>query len=87
MFVVLVYDTAVERNPKVLHVCRQYLHWVQRSVFQGELSSAQHRSLTTALRRHLDLSYDSIRIYRVGSPNLVEVETLGAELGHPDSVL
>jgi CRISPR-associated protein Cas2 len=87
VFVVLVYDTAAERNPAVLHICRKYLHWVQRSVFQGELSAAQHRSLTTTLRRQLDLGYDSIRIYRIGSPHLVNVETLGAELGHPDSVL
>jgi CRISPR-associated protein Cas2 len=87
MFVVLVYDTAVERNPAALRTCRQYLHWVQRSVFEGELSAAQHRSLVSALRQQLDLAYDSIRIYRMGSPHLVQVETLGAELGHPDSVL
>jgi len=87
MFVVLVYDTAVERNPAALRTCRQYLHWVQRSVFEGELSAAQHRSLLTALRQHLDLGYDSIRMYRIGSPHLVEVETLGVDLGHPDSVL
>jgi CRISPR-associated protein Cas2 len=87
VFVVLVYDTAVERNPAALRTCRQYLHWVQRSVFEGELSAAQHRSLTSALRQQLDLAYDSIRIYRIGSPHLVQVETLGAQLGHPDSVL
>lgn len=87
MYVVLVYDTAKERNPAALRTCRQYLHWVQRSVFEGELSAAQHRSLVSALRQQLDLTYDSIRIYRIGSPHLVQVETLGAELGHPDSVL
>lgn len=52
-----------------------------------DLSSAQHRSLITALRQQLDLAYDSVRIYRMGSPHLVEVETLGAVLGHPDSIL
>lgn len=87
MFVILVYDTAAERNPTVLRTCRQYLRWVQRSVFQGELSAAQHRSLVGALRQQLDLNYDSIRIYRIGSPHLVNVETLGAELGHADTVL
>lgn len=87
MFVVLVYDTAVERNPAALRTCRQYLHWVQRSVFEGELSAAQHRRLVTTLRQQLDLSYDSVRMYRIGSPHLVEVEALGAQLGHPDSVL
>ncbi|WP_320064293.1 CRISPR-associated endonuclease Cas2 [Micromonospora sp. RTGN7] len=87
MFIVLVYDTAVERNPVALRTCRQYLHWVQRSVFEGELSTAQHRSLMIKLREQLDLSYDSVRVYRIGSPHLVQVEALGAALGHPDSVL
>ncbi|WP_405107956.1 CRISPR-associated endonuclease Cas2 [Micromonospora sp. NBC_01405] len=87
MFVVLVYDTAVERNPAALRTCRQYLHWVQRSVFEGELSAAQHRNLMTALRQQLDLSYDSVRMYRIGSPHLVQVEALGTELSHPDSIL
>jgi CRISPR-associated protein Cas2 len=75
------------RRKGALRTCRQYLHWVQRSVFEGELSAAQHRSLVSAFRQQLDLAYDSIRIYRIGSPHLVQVETLGAELGHPDSVL
>ncbi|MBN1173583.1 MAG: CRISPR-associated endonuclease Cas2 [Micromonosporaceae bacterium] len=87
MFVILVYDTAAERNPAVLRTCRQYLHWVQRSVFQGELSAAQYRNLSEALRRQLDLSYDSIRVYAIGSPHLVQIEAFGAELGHSDSVL
>jgi CRISPR-associated protein Cas2 len=87
MFVILVYDTAAERNPVALRTCRQYLHWVQRSVFEGELSAAQHRNLTFTLRQQLDLSHDSVRIYRIGSPHPLQVETLGIELGHPDSVL
>lgn len=65
MFVILVYDTLAERNPRVLKTCRQYLHWVQRSVFEGQLSEAQYRSLTTKLTAQLDTSYDSVRIYTV----------------------
>ncbi|WP_131785558.1 CRISPR-associated endonuclease Cas2 [Protofrankia symbiont of Coriaria ruscifolia] len=87
MFVVLVYDTAAERNPLVLKTCRKYLHWVQRSVFEGELSAAQYRALLAALRTHLDLGYDSIRIYRTRSPHLVEAEWLGREMGNQDSIL
>ncbi|WP_250290729.1 CRISPR-associated endonuclease Cas2 [Frankia sp. CiP1_Cm_nod1] len=87
MFVVLVYDTAAERNPLVLKTCRRYLHWVQRSVFEGELSAAQYRALLAALRTSLDLGYDSIRIYRTRSPHLVETEWLGRETGNQDSIL
>ncbi len=41
--VILVYDTAVKHNPKALRTCRRYLHWVQRSVFEGQLTPAQLR--------------------------------------------
>lgn len=87
MFVILVYDTAAERNPQVLKTCRKYLHWVQRSVFQGELSTAQDRSLMAALRKHVDLGYDSVRVYRIASPHLVQSEWLGQELGHQDPII
>lgn len=87
MFVVLVYDTAAERNPAVLGACRRYLHWVQRSVFEGELSAAQYRSLTTELRTKLDLEYDSIRVYRLRGPHDVTVDCLGQQDGHADTVL
>ncbi|SNQ52107.1 CRISPR-associated endoribonuclease Cas2 [Frankia canadensis] len=87
MFVILVYDTAAERNPNVLRTCRKYLHWTQRSVFEGELSAAQYRSLMATLRDQLDLTYDSIRVYRTRSPALVETEWLGIPLGNQDSIL
>jgi CRISPR-associated protein Cas2 len=87
MFVVLVYDTAVERNPQILRTCRKYLHWVQRSVFEGELSAAQDRALMTALRSQLNLDYDSIRIYRTRSKLLLDTEWLGREMGNQDSIL
>ncbi|MCS0639182.1 CRISPR-associated endonuclease Cas2 [Streptomyces sp. LP05-1] len=87
MFVILVYDTAVERNPKVLKTCRKYLHWTQRSVFQGELSAAQYRALTTALRTVIDADHDSIVTYVVRSPDLVETATLGVDLGGPGDIL
>jgi CRISPR-associated protein Cas2 len=54
VFVVLVYDTLADRNPVVLKTCRRYLHWIQRSVFEGELSNAQYRSLTASLRTQID---------------------------------
>jgi CRISPR-associated protein Cas2 len=87
MFVVLVYDTLAERNPVVLKTCRRYLHWVQRSVFEGELTAAQYRKLTTALRAEIDTSYDSIRIYTARTPDFVEIQTIGTEQGHTSPVL
>lgn len=87
MFIVLVYDTAAERNPQVLRTCRRYLRWVQRSVFQGELSAAQHRKLLAQLREVTNPAVDSVRIYRTAAPALITAETIGQELGHDDSIL
>ena len=38
MFVIMVYDVGKKRVAKVLKKSRKYLHWVQNSVFEGEIS-------------------------------------------------
>jgi CRISPR-associated protein Cas2 len=87
IFVILVYDTAVERNPKVLKACRKYLHWTQRSHFQGELSTAQYRAMMAALKTTIDPEHDSIVAYTTSSPDLVDSTTLGLSLGGPGDIL
>jgi CRISPR-associated protein Cas2 len=61
--VIVVYDTAVERNPRILRTCRKYLHHVQRSVFEGQLTPAQLRRFQSAVETVLDLSYDNVIVY------------------------
>jgi len=87
MFVILVYDTLAERNPRVLKTCRKYLHWVQRSVFEGQLSAAQYRLLTRELAAQIDTGYDSVRIYRVRAPEFIETHAIGAQLAETGPVL
>lgn len=87
MFVILVYDTLAERNPRVLKICRQYLHWMQNSVFEGELSAAQYRLLTKELTAQLDTSYDSVRIYTVRAPEFIDRQTIGVRLAETEPIL
>ncbi|MFE6052636.1 CRISPR-associated endonuclease Cas2 [Kitasatospora sp. NPDC056446] len=87
MFVILVYDTAAERNPKVLKTCRKYLHWTQRSVFHGELTAAQYRALTHTLNTVIDPAYDSVVTYTARSPDMIDTTTLGTTLGGPGDIL
>jgi CRISPR-associated protein Cas2 len=63
MYVIVVYDTAAERNPKILRTCRQYLHHVQRSVFEGDLSDAQLRRFRRAVETVIDPGYDNVLVY------------------------
>ena len=37
MYVIIVYDINVDRVNKVKSFLRQYLFWIQNSVFEGEL--------------------------------------------------
>jgi CRISPR-associated protein Cas2 len=87
VFVILVYDTLAVRNPHVLKTCRQYLHWVQRSVFEGELSGAQYRTLTAKLTAQLDTSYDSVQIYAIRTPEFIDKHTIGINLADAGPVL
>jgi CRISPR-associated protein Cas2 len=63
VYVIVVYDTLAERNSRILRICRQYLHHVQRSVFEGHLSDSQLRRFRAAVEAALDLTYDNILIY------------------------
>lgn len=87
MFVILVYDTLAERNPIALRTCRKYLHWVQNSVFEGELSAAQYRTLTRELTAQLDTGYDSIRLYTIRTPDFIETHMIGPPLAETGPVL
>ena len=43
MYVIIVYDIKVERVNKVKSFLRQYLFWIQNSVFEGESSESEFK--------------------------------------------
>ncbi|MEM9991939.1 MAG: CRISPR-associated endonuclease Cas2, partial [Bacteroidota bacterium] len=45
IYVIAIYDVASQRCGKMLKLCRRYLHWVQNSVFEGELTPSQYARL------------------------------------------
>ncbi len=69
MKVILVYDIATEgpqdqtRLNKVRKVVRKYLHHVQKSVFEGELTQAQLEKLKVEVLRVIDKKRDFVIIY------------------------
>ena len=69
MKVILVYDVATDdpssqrRLRNLLKVARKYLHHVQKSVFEGELSEAQIENLKVQLLEYADEEKDSVILY------------------------
>jgi CRISPR-associated protein Cas2 len=87
MYVVVAYDTAAERNPKILRTCRQYLHHVQRSVFEGALTPAQLRRFRAAVHVAIDTSYDSVLIYTFPPGVTPQRDEWGAPQPAPSDIL
>jgi len=81
MFVILVYDVDQKRVAKVLKKCREYLFWVQNSVFEGELTEMKLRQLKRELKAIIDEEYDSVIIYRFESTRYSSREVMGLEKG------
>lgn len=65
MYVIIVYDVGEKRVGKILKLCRQYLCWIQNSVFEGELSEAKLRELKLKIKGIINQSEDSIIILRI----------------------
>ena len=77
MYVIIVYDVSVERVNKVKKFLRQHLHWVQNSVFEGEVTRAEFERIKAGLGDLIDEDEDSIVIYKLRS--MPQRETMGVE--------
>lgn len=87
MFVILVYDVNVNRVGKVLKKTREYLYWVQNSVFEGEISQAKLAKLKHELLRLINKEEDSVVIYSFRTTKYSSRETIGLSKGGDSTVL
>ena len=85
-YYIVVYDAQQKQLPKVLKTLRRYLHWVQNSVFEGELTRSQFLRLRQELRDIIDPEQDSVILYRF-SHRWLDRETLGVEKGNIGMIL
>jgi len=87
MYVIIVYDVSVERVSKVCHFLRQYLNWIQNSVFEGEITKAELFKIKNGLKKIMDENQDSIIIYKMRSPKSFEKECVGTEKSDVSTVI
>jgi CRISPR-associated protein Cas2 len=79
MYVILVYDVKQQRVGKLLKLCRRYLHWIQNSVFEGEISEVKLQELLLKAASFLDQKEDSILIFRSRTEQWLEKQVWGHE--------
>ncbi|NLW55903.1 MAG: CRISPR-associated endonuclease Cas2 [Firmicutes bacterium] len=87
MFIILVYDVGQKRVAKVLKKCRQYLYWVQNSVFEGEITPAKLKMLKEELKRIIDKTEDSVIIYNLRTTKYASREVIGLDKGGEENIL
>jgi len=85
-FTVAVYDVDQSKNQKILSFLRMHMNWVQNSVFEGDLTKAELRSIKKELSDIIGVG-DSVIIYQMGNKKYIEKEIIGEEKGSSDQVL
>ncbi len=86
LHVIVVYDVAEERVNKVNKLLRMYLHWIQNSVFRGDITESNLEKMKSEIKEIIDKDYDSITIYVLPSEKYMKVINMGVEKGTTDLI-
>ena len=85
MLIVITYDVNTETTEgrrRLRHIARQcvnYGQWVQNSVFECLLDSAQCKALQAKLCDIIDIEKDSLRFYYLGNKYESKIEHFGCK--------
>jgi len=63
VYVIIVYDIAVERQNEIREFLKKYLNHVQNSVFEGEIRESTLYYIKKMLERMINKDEDSVIIY------------------------
>ena len=87
MYVILVYDINQKKVGKMLKLCRQYLIWIQNSVFEGEITEVKLKELTMKAKSIMTEPSDSIIIFKSRNERWLDKEIVGNEKNSLDNIL
>lgn len=87
MYVIIVYDIDEKRVNKVNKYLKRYLHWIQNSVFEGELTKSQYEIMVDGLKEIIELDADSVIIYQTSSEKQIKRKIIGIEKSPTDMIL
>ncbi|MGC1309857.1 MAG: CRISPR-associated endonuclease Cas2 [Phormidesmis sp.] len=87
MQVVITYDISEDkRRTKIHKVLKSYGQWMQFSVFECDLTSAQYARLRNRLNQLIQAEEDSVRFYFLCECCQRKVERIGGETVRDDTV-
>ncbi|WP_040495658.1 CRISPR-associated endonuclease Cas2 [Fulvivirga imtechensis] len=86
MYIILMYDVNEKRVGKMLKLCRRYLHWIQNSVFEGELTEVKLKRLKSEAKSIME-DNDSLIIFKSKDERWLTKEIVGDERNKIDNFL
>ncbi len=87
MYIILVYDIGEKRVGKMLKLCRQYLNWIQNSVFEGEITEVKIKELKSRAKDIMELETDSLIMFKSRDQNWLDKDIVGHERSTLDRFL
>lgn len=87
MYVILVYDVGEQRVSKMLKLCRQYLNWIQNSVFEGEITETKLLELVIRAKQIIVKERDSIILFKSRDDRWLQKEVIGLEKNTLDTII
>lgn len=87
MYIIAVYDVGEKRVVKMLKLCRQYLNWIQNSVFEGELTEVQLKELKYRAKEIMKDGKDSFIIFSSREQKWMDKQVIGKEKNSLDNFL
>lgn len=87
MYVILVYDIGERRVVKMLKLCRQYLNWIQNSVFEGEITEVKLKELLFKAEEIMQMDSDSLIIFTSRQEKWLDKRIIGEEKNPLDNIL
>jgi len=87
MHVIVVYDVGVKRVQKVHKYLKTMLHWVQNSVFEGDVSKAEKVKIKGEVKKLINEDEDSVIVFDVGHIRSIKREIIGKERNEVENIL
>lgn len=87
MYVVIVYDVNVERVNRVKKFLRQHMHWIQNSVFEGELTKADLEEVMAGIKDIIDEHEDMVVFYILRNRDSMKRKVIGFDKSKVDEII
>ena len=87
MYCIIVYDVVVSRIDSVRITLKQYLNWIQNSVFEGEITPADLLELKSKITGLINLEEDSVLVFTVNNSKWIDKAVIGMEKNNIGNII